>query len=98
MGEKKWRISQMMEEFNPSDLKKLYIPPSDSHKGQNGKLMIIGGSKLFHAASLWSLGIASKILDMVYYSSIDENNKIVNDAKSEFRNGIVVRRDNLNSY
>src|SRR3989344_9027090 len=98
MGEKKWRISQMMEEFNPSDLKKLYIPPSDSHKGQNGKLMIIGGSKLFHAASLWPLGIASKILDMVYYSSVQENNEIVQKAKEEFRNGIVVRREKLDSY
>ena len=87
-----------MNEFNPQDLKKLYIPASDSHKGQNGKLMIIGGSKLFHAASLWSLKIASRIVDMTFYSSIPENNEIVAQAKKEFRDGIVVPRNRIEDY
>ena len=55
-----------MKTFNPKILKELYKPPAGSHKGQNGKLMIIGGSKLFHAASLWSLKVASRIVDMVF--------------------------------
>ena len=42
-----------MQSFTPDLLKELYLPPSASHKGQNGKLMVIGGSHLFHAASLW---------------------------------------------
>ena len=79
-----------MREFNPNDLKKLYIPASSSHKGQNGKLLLIGGSKIFHAASLWSLKVASRIVDMVFYSSVPENNQIVQRAKQEFRDGIVV--------
>src|SRR5579862_913024 len=87
-----------MEQFNTQKLKKLYIPPADSHKGQNGKLMIIGGSKLFHAASLWALTIASKIVDMVFYSSVDENNQIVHELKKEFRNGIVVPRNEIENY
>ncbi len=87
-----------MTEFNPQDLKKLYIPPSDSHKGQNGKIMVIGGSHLFHAASLWALTIASKIVDMVFYSSVPENNGIVKKAKEEFRNGIVVPRGKIDDY
>ena len=60
--------------------------------------MVIGGSRLFHAASLWSLKVASRILDMVYYSSVPENNEIVQRAKQEFRNGIIVKRKNLDSY
>ncbi len=87
-----------MNAFNPADLKKLYIPLAKSHKGQNGKLMIIGGSKLFHGASLWSLKVASRIVDMVYYSSITENNSIVQKLKEEFRDGIVVPRDKINNY
>ncbi len=87
-----------MEQFNPNLLSKLYKPPVYSHKGQNGKLMIIGGSKLFHAASLWALKVASRIVDMVYYSSVDENNQIVQKAKEEFRDGIVVRRDHIEDY
>jgi len=84
--------------FNVYNLKNLYIPPSNSHKGQNGKLLIIGGSKLFHGASLWALKVASRIVDMVFYSSVPENNEIVRRAKQEFRDGIVVRRSQIESY
>ena len=87
-----------MKKLDPQYLKKLYIPPPDSHKGQNGKLLLIGGSKLFHAASLWSLKVASRIVDMVFYSSVPENNQIVAKAKEEFRDGIVVKRNQLDSY
>src|SRR6266700_5560687 len=84
--------------FNPENLKKLYIPPPDSHKGVNGKLMVIGGSHLFHAASLWALQVSSRIVDMVFYSSVPENNQIVAEAKKEFRNGIVVPREQIEDY
>jgi NAD(P)H-hydrate epimerase len=87
-----------MEDFDLSSLKLLYKPPVDSHKGQNGKLMVIGGSHLFHAASLWALTIASRVVDMVFYSSVEENNKAVNDLKREFRNGIVVERNDIEDY
>lgn len=87
-----------MNQFNPEDLKKLYAPSSTSHKGQNGKLLLIGGSTLFHAASLWSLEIASRIVDMVFYSSVKENNEIAQKIKEEWRSGIVVQRDQLENY
>ena len=87
-----------MEEFDHELLKKLYIPPAGSHKGQNGKLLLIGGSHLFHAASLWSLSIASRIVDMVFYASTTENNDILIRVKEEFRNGIVVPRGKIEDY
>ena len=87
-----------MNHFDPQALKKLYIPPVDSHKGQNGKLMIIGGSQLFHAASIWALTAASRVVDMVFYSSVAENNAIVHELKKEFRNGIIVPRSDIESY
>ncbi|MFZ5438288.1 MAG: NAD(P)H-hydrate dehydratase [Patescibacteria group bacterium] len=77
---------------------KLKLPHPDSHKGQNGKLLIIGGSELFHAASKWSLDIASKIVDMVFYSSVPENNELIKIAKQNFWNGIVVPRKDLTKY
>ena len=80
------------------DLKALYRPPKRSHKGQNGRLLIIGGSHLFHAASLWSLTVASRIVDLVHYSSVPDNNEIVKKAKVEFRNGIVVTREDVEYY
>jgi hydroxyethylthiazole kinase-like uncharacterized protein yjeF len=87
-----------MDKFNPDLLRQLYLPPPNSHKGQNGKLMVIGGSHLFHAASLWALTMASRIVDMVFYSSVPENNEIVQNTKKEFGDGIVVLREDIGSY
>jgi len=87
-----------MEEFATQNLKQLYVPDSGSHKGQNGKVMIIAGSILFHAASLWPLTVASRIVDMVFYSSVDENNEIVKKNKEEFKNGIIVPRNKIEEY
>jgi len=87
-----------MQEFNPAGLQKLYIPPKDSHKGQNGKVLVIAGSKLFHAAALWSLEAAAHLVDMVYFSSVTENNEIVKQAKQQFGNGIVIPREKLDQY
>lgn len=80
------------------EVKALHRPEKDSHKGQNGKLMVIGGSHLFHAASLWALKVASRIVDMVFYSSVPENNELVLKAKEEFRDGIVVPRKDIDLY
>src|SRR5258708_28715479 len=87
-----------MINFDSKELKSLYLPPEASHKGQNGKLLVIGGSNLFHAASIWALSIASKIADMVFYASIPVNNQIVLEAKKEFKNGIVVPREDIENY
>ncbi|MGH7238269.1 MAG: NAD(P)H-hydrate dehydratase [Candidatus Saccharimonadales bacterium] len=87
-----------MKYFDRNLLKQLYIPAPNSHKGQNGKLMIIAGSELFHGASLWPLEVASRIVDMVFYSSVPINNEIVKEAKARFYDGIVVPRDKLEDY
>ncbi len=87
-----------MREIKRSDLQGLYQPPQDSHKGQNGKLAIIGGSRLFHGASLWALKIASRIVDMVYYSSVPENNLLAAKLKTEIFDFICVPRQKIGEY
>ncbi|HQM16096.1 MAG TPA: NAD(P)H-hydrate dehydratase [Candidatus Woesebacteria bacterium] len=77
---------------------KIKLPQKNSRKGDNGKLLIIGGSKLFHAASRWSLEVASRLVDMVFYSSVPSNNRLIEKAKSEFNNGIVIGRDHVEDY
>lgn len=79
-------------------LQKLTIPAKNSHKGQNGKLLIIGGSQLFHAASLWAADIASRIVDMVHYSSTIENEEVFIRLKTLFLNGIIVKKEDLTHY
>lgn len=87
-----------MAEFDPSILRKLYTPSGDSHKGQNGKVMLIAGSKLFHAASIWPLTVMSRMCDMVFYASVVDNNEIVSRMKEQFLNGIVIPRDKIDDY
>ena len=79
-------------------LKSLHIPKPNSHKGQNGKALIIGGSSLFHSASIWAAEIAAHFVDMVHYSSTQENNEIFLSLKKKFRNGIVVPHKNILEY
>jgi len=79
-------------------LDKLSIPGAESHKGHNGKVMIIGGSTLFHAASLWAAEIASHFADMVHYASTEENNEILLSLKKTFRNGIIVHQKDIPAY
>lgn len=88
------RISSQVRSY----LEQVQLPEPTSHKGENGKLLIIGGSELFHAASKWSLDIASKFVDMVFYSSVPTNNELVKQAKAEFWNGIVIGRKQIESY
>lgn len=93
---------KIIKTTNPEDIKpflaKIKLPASKSHKGQNGKVLIIGGSQLFHSASLWSAEVASHFADMVHYASTEENNEIFLSLKKKFRNGIIVRNDQLESY
>lgn len=81
-------------------LSKLYKPQNDSHKGENGRLLVVGGSKLFHASIFWSADIASKIVDLVHFTSpAEENNELVRiKIKEGFWNGIVVPYKNIEEY
>ncbi|EKE13958.1 MAG: hypothetical protein ACD_12C00731G0003 [uncultured bacterium] len=81
-----------------SYLSKLSLPKSNSHKGQNGRVLIIGGSSLFHSASLWAAEVASHFCDMVHYSSTEENQEIFLSLKKKFHNGIVVSKESLLDY
>lgn len=87
-----------MKTVTEKDMRTLTVPYPDSHKGQNGRLLVVGGSSLFHAASLWSLEVASRIVDLVHYASTPENNELIIRLKSEFRNGIVVPREDIERY
>lgn len=79
-------------------VKDFKLPKKDAYKGENGKVLIIGGSSLFHSASIWAAEMASHIVDMVHYSSTIENNEILTSIKKKFINGIVIARDDIFKY
>lgn len=81
-------------------LDQIALPPINSHKGDNGRVLVIGGSQLFHAASFWSAAMAAKIVDMVHFSSpAIENNELMRyKAKEKFWEGIVVPWEEVSHY
>lgn len=75
-------------------------PDPASKKGDNGRVLVIGGSKLFHAASFWSASMASRLVDMVHFTSpVMENNNLMRvRAKEKFWDGIVVPYEEVGHY
>ena len=88
-----------MNVFNPSELKKLYRPHPRSSGEDNGSVTIIGGSKLFHGAPLLSLKVASRIVDMVFFTSPEGSmGGVAERIKSELLSFIWVPWDEVEAY
>ena len=85
----------LKEKIGIGEVKVLHKPSEKSHKGDNGKLLIIGGSKTYHGASILAAKIASKIVDLVYFSSVPENNELVKKMKSKLCDFITVSREEV---
>ncbi|MCQ3944985.1 MAG: hypothetical protein DPW11_04405 [bacterium] len=81
-------------------LKEIKLPEPGSKKGENGRVLVIGGSRLFHAAAFWSASMASRLVDMVHFTSpVMENNELMRvRAKAKFWDGIVVPYDEADHY
>ena len=79
-------------------LDKLSLPREKSHKGQNGKVLVIGGSTLFHSSPIWAAEIASHFADMVHFSSTQENNEIITSLKKSFRDGMIIHQKDIPDY
>ena len=90
-GYPKW----LKERIGIGEVKALHRSSEKSHKGDNGKLLIIGGSKTYHGAPILAAKIASKIVDLVYFSSVPENNELIKKMKSKLCEFITVPRDEV---
>ncbi len=62
-------------------LKKLYSPPKLSHKGQNGKLLVIGGSRRYHGAPVFSLLAARRFVDLMYFYPGENDPQLISAVK-----------------
>ncbi len=63
-------------------LHSLYLPPKWSYKGQNGKLLIIGGSKHYHGAPIFSILAAKRFIDLLYFYPGDSDPYLINAVKT----------------
>lgn len=96
--------STILSTFNLDEIKpiiqQLFVPATDSHKGQNGRVLVIGGSELFHSSLIWAATMASKVVDMVHVASPAETNeRLVREyIKKDFLDGIVVPWSRVEEY
>lgn len=92
-------MDRQIMDFNPKNLKKLQLIKRESHKGENGKVLVIGGSTLFHSASIWAAELLAHFVDLVfYYSPALINREILLKTKQNFKNGIVISYEELEDY
>lgn len=63
-------------------IKRLKLPPKHSHKGQNGKLLIIGGSRWYHGAPMLSILAARRFVDLVYFYPGEWNEQMVKAVRT----------------
>lgn len=88
-----------MEEFKEEDLRRLLKPAVNSSKEDNGKVTVIGGSSLFHGAPILALKTASRIVDMVFFSSPEPSvGKVAERIKSRLGAFIWVPFDEIGEY
>ncbi len=83
-----------MQLIGKSILLKLFKPNLDSHKGDNGRILIIAGSEKYHGALLLAIQAASRLVDIVYVHS-PENQKLVQKLKSEISVFITINKKEL---
>jgi len=65
-------------------------PKKASHKGQNGVILIIGGSKTYHGAPILAARAAVRFCDLAYFFSTPENQAVVRKMKISTANIICV--------
>lgn len=88
-----------MISFDPTSLKKLFIPATNSNGEDNGQITIIGGSTLFHGAPLLALTVASRFVDMVFFASPEPSlGKIAEEIKSRLSAFIWLPFDEVEDY
>ncbi|HSB46481.1 MAG TPA: NAD(P)H-hydrate dehydratase [Candidatus Bilamarchaeum sp.] len=59
----------------------LYRPPENSRKGDNGRLLVIGGSKDYHGAPIFSLLAARRFVDLLYFMPAEKDAHLVGAVK-----------------
>lgn len=85
-----------MRFFDPRELHKL---KKRMETPENGEVTIIGGSDLFHGAPILALKTASRIVDMVYFSSTEPSIwDVANQIKSQLGSFIWVPWDEVDAY
>jgi len=85
--------------FDKEELKKLYKPDNDSSGEDNGQITVIGGSHLFHGAPLFAVKVASRIVDMVFFSTPEKSvGSVAEQMKSKLLSFVWIPWEETGDY
>lgn len=79
-------------------VQKLKKPKKNSRKGDNGRLIIIGGSETYHGAPILAVLVASRLCDLVYFFSIRKNEELIKKMRLKLRTFISPSQKDLEKY
>lgn len=94
----KLSLGRVKNRVGVGEVKALYQAKEKSQKEENGQLTIVGGSTLFHGAPLLALIVASRVVDMVFFSGPKEDHELVKKLKSSLYSFIWVPEEELEYY
>jgi NAD(P)H-hydrate repair Nnr-like enzyme with NAD(P)H-hydrate dehydratase domain len=63
-------------------LSKLKVPERLSHKGENGKLLIVAGSRKYHGAPALCILGARRFCDLIYFIPGEQSLGVLQQARS----------------
>jgi len=55
----------------------LYVPREGSHKGENGKVLVVAGGRRYHGAAVFCILGARRFADMVYFMPGERDEKLI---------------------
>ena len=75
------RISNGVKIITSSIIKKLKLSKPSSRKRENGRLLIIAGSDKYFGALVYAIKAASRIVDLIYVLTTEDNKKLIEKMK-----------------
>jgi NAD(P)H-hydrate epimerase len=73
-------------------------PKSDSHKGQNGRLLIFAGSSIYHGSLILAIKTAVRFCDLVYVYTHESNEALILWLKEQSANIIVLTPRTISQF
>lgn len=89
---KKLAERKSRSKIDASEVRALRLPRSGSHKGDNGRLLVIAGSRKYHGSLLFAVKAAAKIVDLLYVLTTRNNRPLIKNLKDETAEFITVSR------
>lgn len=77
-------------------LSSLHKPDKYSHKGQNGKLLIIGGSKKYSGSPLFEILAARRFVDLLYFYPAEKDPFLIQAVKTIPEAIVLYKLDKIN--